>query len=202
MAKKSEVKQVVMPDPVKMEDKKRCLVTGSKNADFSNTLLNQAVNTMWIKHTDEATIDKQMTAVMIGMMGASPQDEVEAMLAAQMVAAHNASMECFRRAMIPEQTVDGRAMNLSHAGKLSRTYATMLEALQKYRGGTQQKILVQHVNVESGAQAVIGNVNHPGGGAQPKTEEQPHAKQAEDAPMQEMPSQNPQGELVSVTSNA
>ena len=30
-----------------------------------------------------------------------PTDEIEGMLAAQMVAAHNATMECYRRAMLP-----------------------------------------------------------------------------------------------------
>jgi hypothetical protein len=31
------------------------------------------------------------------------------MIAAQLLAAHNATMECYRRAMIPEQTVEGRS---------------------------------------------------------------------------------------------
>ena len=41
------------------------------------------------------------------MVGISPQDESEGMLAAQMVALHNAAMECFRRAMIKDQTFAG-----------------------------------------------------------------------------------------------
>ena len=44
------------------------------------------------------------------------------MLAAQMVAAHNAAMECYRRAMLGEQTFEGRKENLTQANKLSRTY--------------------------------------------------------------------------------
>jgi hypothetical protein len=46
------------------------------------------------------------------------------MLAAQLLAAHNAAMECYRRAMIGEQTFEGRRENLSQANKLSRTYAS------------------------------------------------------------------------------
>ena len=64
------------------------------------------------------------------------------MLAAQMIATHNASMECYRRAMIGEQTFEGRRENLSQAGKLSRTYAQLLEALNRHRGKGQQKGLV------------------------------------------------------------
>ena len=36
------------------------------------------------------------------------RDVVEAMLAAQMVATHEAAMECFRRAALAEQTFAGR----------------------------------------------------------------------------------------------
>ena len=43
------------------------------------------------------------------------------MIAAQLIAAHNATMECYRRAMIGEQTLEGRRDNLSQANKLSRT---------------------------------------------------------------------------------
>lgn len=33
-------------------------------------------------------------------------------MAAQLIAAHNATMECYRRAMISEQTLEGRSENL------------------------------------------------------------------------------------------
>jgi hypothetical protein len=50
------------------------------------------------------------------------------MLAAQLIASHNAAMECYRRAMIGKQTFEGSREYLSQASKLSRTYATLLEA--------------------------------------------------------------------------
>ncbi len=40
------------------------------------------------------------------------------MLAAQLLASHNAAMECYRRAMISEQTFEGRKENLNQANKL------------------------------------------------------------------------------------
>jgi hypothetical protein len=57
------------------------------------------------------------------MVGIGPKDELEGMMAAQLLAAHSAAMECYRRAMIGEQTFEGRRENLSQANKLSRTYA-------------------------------------------------------------------------------
>jgi hypothetical protein len=56
------------------------------------------------------------------------------MLAAQMIACHNASMECYRRAMLSEQTFEGRRENLNQANKLSRTYSALLDSLNRHRG--------------------------------------------------------------------
>jgi len=102
-----------------------------------------------------------------------PRDELEGMMAAQLIAAHNAAMECYRRAMIPEQSFEGRRENLNQANKLSRTYATLLEALNRHRGKGQQKVTVEHVHVHEGGQAVVGVVEAPGRGDHAKTQDQP-----------------------------
>ena len=86
------------------------------------------------------------------------------MIAAQLIAAHNAAIECYRRAMLGEQSVEGRRDNLTQANKLSRTYATLLEALNRHRGKGQQKVTVEHVHVHAGGQAIVGMVETPGGG--------------------------------------
>ena len=99
------------------------------------------------------------------------------MMAAQLLATHNATRECYRRAMIAEQTLEGRREKLNQANKLSRTYATLIEALNRHRGKGQQKVTVEHVHVHAGGQAVVGMVETPGGGDRAKSEEQPHPKQ-------------------------
>ncbi len=83
-------------------------------------------------------------------------------MAAPLIAAHNAAMECHRRAMLPEQTYEGRKLALEQANKLSRTWATLLDALNKHRGKGQQKVTVEHVHVHAGGQAVVGVVERPG----------------------------------------
>jgi hypothetical protein len=57
--------------------------------------------------------------------------------------------------MIDGQNPEARRENLAHAGKLSRTFATLLEALNRHRGKGQQKMTVEHVHVHSGGQAVV-----------------------------------------------
>ena len=115
------------------------------------------------------------------MVGIAPKDELEGMLAAQMVACHSAAMECFRRAMIAEQPFEGRNQNLNCANKLTRTFALHMEALDKHRGKGQQKVTVEHVHVHQGGQAIVGNVQTRVG-AQPKKEEQAHEQATSHAP--------------------
>src|ERR1700730_17060844 len=61
------------------------------------------------------------------------------MIAAQLVACHNAAMESYRRSMLSEQTFEGRQENLNQANKLSRTYALLLDSLNRHRGKGQQR---------------------------------------------------------------
>jgi hypothetical protein len=60
--------------------------------------------------------------------------------------------------MISEQSFEGRDANLRHAERLLATYARQLEVLDGHRGKGQQQVTVKYVNVESGGQAVVGNV--------------------------------------------
>src|SRR4029077_14803155 len=121
-----------------------------------------------------------------------PASELEGMLAAQLLASHYAAMECYRRGMLSNQTLQGRSESLNQANKLSRTHAALLEALNRHRGKGQQKVTVEHVHVHAGGQAVVGMVTPspglPGGGDRSNLEEQPHAKQIAHAPEPALPS--------------
>jgi hypothetical protein len=104
--------------------------------------------------------------------------------------------------MIAEQTLEGRRENLNQANKLARTYATLIEVLNRHRGKGQQKVTVEHVHVHAGGQAVVGIVETPGGGDGGKSEEQPHAKQIAHAPQPAMRSPDKEREPVPVASDA
>ena len=123
-------------------------------------------------------------------------------MASQLIAAHNAAMECYRRAMIGEQSFEGRRENLAQANKLSRSYATLLEALNRHRGKGQQKVTVEHVHVHAGAQAVVGVVERPGGGDRAKLQDQPNAKQIAHAPQPTLWSADAERVPVPVASDA
>ncbi|WP_158811074.1 hypothetical protein [Beijerinckia sp. L45] len=172
-------------------------VGGSKSDTFNLSIVQAAANTFWVTSQDE--VHKAATVATQALKGITPADELEGMLAAQMIAAHQASMECFRRSMIVEQSLEGRAMNLNQANKLSRTYATLLEALNRHRGkGGQQKVVVEHVHVSEGGQAIIGSVRT-GGGAAKRNQRQSYAEdQLTHAPQPPMWSENQEREAVPV----
>ena len=152
-------------------------VGGSLSDSFNREIANQATQVLWVKNSSPEQRNKQLSATVDALIGIAPKDELEGMIAGQLIASHNAAMECYRRAMIGEQSFEGRRENLTQANKCSRTYAALLEALNRHRGKGQQKVVVEHVNVHAGGQAIVGNVSTPapGGGACEKTGEQPHA---------------------------
>jgi len=189
---------VVARNPAQQAGKLK-LIGGSASDDWNNVLANQTLQTLWVKNSDEHTITQQLAATSAALVGISPRDELEGMMAGQLIAAHNAAMECYRRAMLSEQMFEGRRENLNQANKLSRTYATLLEALNRHRGKGQQKVTVEHVHVHAGGQAVVGMVETPGGGTQPKTEDQPHAQQTINASQSSMRGKDAAGEPLQVT---
>jgi hypothetical protein len=201
-AQKSAVtvpKTVVADNP---EDHKGQLkvIGGSQSDHWNNILANQAVQALWVKNSSEEERDRQLSATVAALVGIRPKGELEGMMAAQLIAAHNAAMECYRRAMIGEQSFEGRSENLSQANKLSRTYTILLEALNRHRGKGAQKVTVEHVHVHSGGQAIVGSVETAGGGAPIKNVEQPHV--LTHAPGATLPCEDARRESVPVAGDA
>jgi hypothetical protein len=123
-------------------------------------LIDSMVNTGWFPTgmSDEDRARLLFVAV-TGLMAFKPTDEIEGMIAAQAMAAHHASMECSRRAMVPDQPFEAAQGFRKAAANASRTFIELLSALDRKRGkGGQQVVRVEHVHVHPGGQAVVGNV--------------------------------------------
>lgn len=86
-----------------------------------------------------------------------PRDAVEALLATQMAATHSAMMR-FSMMMANTEVLQQLEFLERAVNKLGRTFTTQMEALRKHRNGGRQTVTVQHVNVEDGGQAIVGNV--------------------------------------------
>src|SRR5215831_7707240 len=173
------------------------VIGGSMSDDWNNLVANQTTRTLWFfADSDPEEIRRERHAAVDALMGIKPEDELEGMIAAQLIACHNASRECYRRAMIGEQTFEGRRENFSQANKLSRTYAALLDALNRHRGKGQQKVTVEHVHVHSGGQAIVGTVERPPTANSSRAENQHDARQITHAPQPAMRSPNAERERV------
>ena len=149
-------------------------ISGSENDDFSTMLVSQVANALWRGHSGSDEQMRQIGATLEVMSELKLRDVLEGMLIGQLIASHNAAMECYRRAMLGTQSFETRMGNLNQANKLSRTYTALIEALDRHRGNGQQRITVEHVNVHAGGQAIVGDVTS-GGGSSQKSEQQTHA---------------------------
>ncbi len=144
------------------------LMNALATTDFSflNGVIEQLFNAG--PQADERGLNFMLSVV----KGIEPRDHVETMLAAQMAAVHSATMTFARRLAhvdnIPQQDSAERAFN-----KLARTFAAQVEALKRYRTGGEQKVTVEHVTVNEGGQAIVGNVSHGGRGARKNRESTP-----------------------------
>lgn len=134
--------------------------------------VNEIVKLLWV-HEDasEETKHERVVRALELYESLEPEDGAEGMLAMQMVGTHDAALECLRRAALPNQTYEGRDMALKHAQKLMTLYTKQLETLNKHRGKGQQKVTVEHVNVQAGGQAIVGNVEAGQRGSQQRNAE-------------------------------
>jgi hypothetical protein len=90
---------------------------------------------------------------------AAPKDEFEGALAVQMAYTHTAAMAVLAKLDVAFATERRVAAFGSAAARLMRAYATQVEVLRRLRNGGQQYVRVEHVHVNDGGQAVIGNVS-------------------------------------------
>jgi hypothetical protein len=175
---------------------------GSQSGHWNYTLAEQAFGALCLKQSDKEAFHRQREATLAGLAGIGPQDELEGMMAAQLLATHNAAMECYRRSMIAEQTFEGRQEALNQANKLCRTYAALLDALDRHRGKGQQKGAVEHIHLHVGGQAVVGAIGPNKMVSQCSLEDQHDAKQIAHAPQQAMRSSDTQRQPLPVAGDA
>ena len=145
---------VVTPPPAVLKE-----ATGTDQPHVQQQLINQVCRTLWMPEgLGEDEKSARIQSAISLLQGIKPADEIEGMLAVQMVGTHNAVMGCLDRAMIEGQTFEGFDQNLKHASKLLAIYSRQIEVLDKHRGKGQQKVTVEHVHVEAGGQAMVGHI--------------------------------------------
>jgi hypothetical protein len=98
--------------------------------------------------------------------GIGPKDELEGLLAVQMIAVHNLAMQCLAGAS-HNRTTETLDANISRATKLLRTFTMQMEAFGRHRGKISHQTVVGSVNVNQGGQAIVGSVSQTGKNEEP-----------------------------------
>jgi len=127
-----------------------------------------------------------------------PKNELEAMVICQMAVTHALAMRSLGN-LNRSNEIQQQDSNALAVARLTKAFASQVDALAKLRRGGEQRVVVEHVHIHAGAQAIVGAVSHTGGPrALIENQGQPHATNDAGAIVasngQEMWSQNPDRE--------
>lgn len=141
-----------------------CAATGARDRGAAAKII---LESSQVRFRVDADMSANLTAALFADF--KPADPLEGLLFGELVACHTAGMEFLRRSLLPEQTPEGIDVNVTRATKLLRTVTAQADVLARLRGkgGSEQRVTVQHVHVSEGGQAIVGNVSKPvpaGGG--------------------------------------
>ncbi len=181
---------------------------GTTSPSFMTDTLNKVECAVRVSQAPAAQAEMGLNSALAMIEAIGPQDELEAALAAQMASCHVAAMDMLAR-LHHASHVEHFQLFGNLATKMQRTFTAQVEALARLRGKGQQTVRVEHVTVEPGGQAIVGDVHHyPQGGRRgrkPIFEDQPY-ETGETAPSaqerQALPSPNETGDRVSISSDA
>jgi hypothetical protein len=128
---------------------------GTVSSDFVNASLLQI---QAAARSPFGTISETaINAALATITAVAPKNEIEGALAVQMACTHTAAMAILAK-IDRLGTERGIALFASAAARLLKAYAMQVEVLRRLRNGGQQFVRVEHVHVNDGGQALIGNV--------------------------------------------
>jgi hypothetical protein len=130
---------------------------GTSSSDFVTASLHQLQAAAQFPGSGISEVG--INAALAFIEGFAPRNEVEAALAVQMACTHGAAMSVLARLGPAGGTQDQVCRFATAAARLLRAYTVQLEAYRRLRHGGDQFVRVEHVHINEGAQAVIGNVH-------------------------------------------
>lgn len=184
MAKKKEITKVPDKEVEKVQDSSSLeyrKINGKLSLEFTTTekglfratgfhkhgsaayMLMPVLNALAIGKGDLEKRNEKGNQLLSTTTELSPRDGFEGMLIGQMLVTYEKAMECFRLADCNKAVPEMYYSLQNQIIKLMRLHAQQLEALDKHRNKGKQTMVVEHVNVHQGGQAIVGNVNQEGG---------------------------------------
>ncbi len=142
--------------------------TGFRKDRSAECILSEVINTLSKGKDNLEERNLKGNRILSAMGELNPRDGYEGMLISQMLVVNDRAMDCFRMAD-NSKSLPELYFSLQNQGiKLMRLYTQQLEALDKHRNKGKQTMVVEHVHVHKGGQAIVGNVSQEGGGKDEK----------------------------------
>jgi hypothetical protein len=102
--------------------------------DLQRRLITQIAEVMWFPSgTDQAGREERLLDALDALQGIDPRDEMEGMLACQLVVTHRAALDCLQLSMAATTGSGDRTRIIDHVESLLTVYARNLETLDKHR---------------------------------------------------------------------
>jgi hypothetical protein len=101
----------------------------------------------------------RMLSTLDRLANIGPQDAAESMLAELMVITHSAAIACASAAHDAGLGSPVASPQLVHLERLTAAYLAQMTTLDRHRGKASQQVIVKHVEVTKGGQAIVGHVD-------------------------------------------
>jgi hypothetical protein len=122
-------------------------VLGVKSDLLGGRLAEQAATTQRLPVDDAKSYLERGASAVAALGELAPANAIEALLATQMVASHNASLDLLQRAMADSQPARAIEERTRQYARLSDVFLKQLDRFQRQRGRQRQTIRIEHVRV-------------------------------------------------------
>jgi hypothetical protein len=123
-------------------------LSGTENSRLAERLAYQVMRCQRIPDSADAEERAQLAgSAVAALKELAPAGAAEGLLATQMVAAHNASLDLLRRALVdkqPDRFVEERTRQYA---RISEVFLKQLDRYARHRGRQRQTIRIEHVRV-------------------------------------------------------
>jgi hypothetical protein len=138
-------------------DRLKAALGGTASMDFVDATLFQLQAAARLPNSGVCEIAVNAALAMIE--DEQPKGEIQCAIVLQMACVHLATMAVLGRLGGGHGGDRHVLATATAASRLSRTFAILVETLRRQRSGGEQKIIVKHVTVNEGGQAIVGAVN-------------------------------------------
>lgn len=143
-----------------------CLATGAKSSIFGTMLINSCLSAggLRIDEMKKSEAEQVLGSILDTLHSLKPSDEIEGMLVTRLISLNFLISKSLNLSVMENQSLEGQEIYTNRSSKLMRLFNETLDALMRYRRKGEQKVVVQHVNVNDGGRAIVGNFDASGGG--------------------------------------